>query len=48
MQEREDNLYDNADFSTQRYSLPAVNKGTPLIMSHCSTVRVKHNQNRVK
>jgi len=42
------NLYDNADFGTQRYSLPAVNKGTPLIMAHCSTDLVEHNQNRAK
>ena len=34
---RRHNLYDNVDFSAQRYSLPAVNKGTPLIMAHCST-----------
>jgi hypothetical protein len=33
---RRHNLYDNVDFSTQRYSLPAVNRGTPLIMAHCS------------
>lgn len=45
---RRHNKYDDADFSTQRYFLPAVNKGTPLIMAHCSTDRVEHNQNRTK
>jgi hypothetical protein len=34
---RRHNLYDNVDFSTQRYSLPAINKDTPLIMAHSFT-----------
>lgn len=35
--------YDNADFSMHRYSLPAVNDVTQLVMEHYYADRVEHN-----